>query len=327
MLQKHTKDTAKPRRFRKILRILLLLLLVGIIADILISTKGLTVTEYELDAADISSPIRIVQLTDLHDSVFGKNNSRLVHKVEEQEPDLILITGDLINSKSGSGPSVAVDLIQELCKIAPVYVSYGNQEVEADEQNTDETSLADDYSSAGAIVLEREWVDIEVNGTAIRLGGIYGNCLPDKFAQGTYREAESEFLKEFQDTDRYKILMCHIPISWINGLAAYDWDVDLVFSGHIHGGQVRLPFIGGVYAPDLGWFPGDCCGVYVTTESVWEDVFTYLKEYAKDKMDNSYYHEGRSYYETTIIVSRGLGNTEWVPRFNNIPEIVVTDLE
>ncbi|MCD8231855.1 MAG: metallophosphoesterase [Clostridiales bacterium] len=218
----------------------------------------------------------------------------MIALADEQSPDLILITGDLLDSRSDE-TDIAVSLIQNLSKIAPVYVSYGNHEVEYEEKYS--INLYDLYEEAGAVVLERSYEDISVNGQEIRLGGIYGYCLPDELATTEERALESDFLYEFQDTELYTMLMCHMPVCWMSQGSLEDWSVDCVLSGHVHGGQVIIPFIGGLYAPDFGWFPGKLEGLY----------------YSSDE-------------SKVMVLSRGLGSTEVIPRFNNIPEVVVVDL-
>ena len=252
----------------------------------------LTCTYYDISADDISSPIRIVQLTDLHNSVFGSNNKRLVEKVEQQEPDLILITGDLLDLKE-EDTDIAVSLISDLVNIAPVYFSYGNHEVAYGVSYGIE--LAELFSQAGAIVLEYSYEDIEICSQQLRIGGLYGYCKP--VSTNEANEDEEAFLSEFQDTDRYSILLCHMPYCWIVNDGISEWDIDCVFTGHVHGGQIRIPFIGGLWAPDQGWFPGEECGLYYSDDN-----------------------------EKVMVLSRGLGSTENIPRFNNIPEIVVVDL-
>ena len=264
-----------------------------IISDLFISKYSLCITEYSLESNKMSQPVRIVQLTDLHNSEFGKNNSTLVKSVSECDPDLILITGDsLVDSDDNT--SIATNLIENLSQIADVYVSVGNHEIDfAKHTGLDIMSL---YTAAGAIVLDEAYTDIEVNGQELRIGGVYGYCLPQRYEkeQG-FRQEQADFLSDFQNTNRYKVLMSHLPFAWWNYGFGNEWNVDLVLCGHTHGGQIIIPFVGGLYDAETGWFPGGVSG---------------------------YKHDGAD-----IIVSRGLGNTESIPRFNNIPEIVEIDIE
>lgn len=260
-----------------------------------ISAHGLTVTHYTLSIPELIAPVRIVHLTDLHNSVFGEDNKDLVDKTAAQAPDLILITGDLLNQNE-ERTDVAEGLISALSAVAPVYVSFGNHETAYIERYG--TDLRELYTAAGAVVLEREYTDVTVNGQTITLGGIYGYCLPAGLYENEHRFPEEyAFLTDFQKTEHFSLLMCHMPVSWIRYGSLGDWDVDVILSGHSHGGQVRFPLIGGLWAPDQGWFPGRMCGLYRSEDG-----------------------------SSTMELSRGLGNTESLPRFNNIPEIVVLDL-
>ena len=137
------------------------------------------------------------------------------------------------------------------------------------------------YSCKNKGCLYKKYVE-----TAPALGHEWGNA-----------KEQAEFLKEMEDTERYKILLSHIPNTWMYYDTAATFDLDLIFTGHVHGGQAILPFVGGLYAPDMGYFPGRLSGVY---------------------------EKGH----TQVILSRGLGsNTEVIPRFNNIPEIVEVELK
>lgn len=278
-----------------VLPLLVLLALACLCYNMLQSSKNsLEVSNYTIPANGFSETVRVVQLSDLHNSVFETEEHNLLRMVEQQQPDLIFLTGDLLNADDPS-TTVATDTIRELSAIAPVYVSLGNHEVEY-RQNFG-TDLVPLYEDAGATVLEREYLDIEVKGQAIRLGGIYGYCLPEKYLKtGEADEEECAFVSDFQDTDRYTILLCHMPVCWLINDGLDEWNVDCVFSGHVHGGQVIFPLIGGLYGPDFGWFPGRLEGVYRSGDE-----------------------------QKSLVLSRGLGSTERVPRFNNIPEIVTVD--
>lgn len=283
---------------KKLINIILFILLAfaTILAFSLYSSKYfLSESSYTIGSSKISEPIHIVQLTDLHNSEFGKNNSRLVKRVAAQKPDLILVTGDLLNQDE-ENTEIATTLIKGLAEIAPLYVSYGNHESGYERKyGIDLRAL---YTEAGATVLEYDWVDIIVNGQSIRLGGLYGYCVPGKYLKtGEARENECVFLEEFQDTDELTLLMCHMPVCWqVNG-SLDSWDVDIVFAGHSHGGQIRIPGVGGLWAPDRDWLPGKEQGLY----------------WSKDD-------------KKVLVLSRGLGNRDKLPRLNNTPEILIVDI-
>ena len=281
----------KRKKTTFIIAILSLLTIISVIS-LCTSTHALTITTYQL-SSNIPTSLRILQLTDLHNSEFGANNSRLVAAVRAQSPDLILLTGDLLNSDE-QRTDIATDLITQLCDIAPVYCSNGNHEVEYQEKyGVDVDEL---YREAGAVVLEKEYQDITVKNQMIRLGGIYGYCLPGD--TGEDWPEETAFLEDFQNTDLPTILLCHMPVCWMINGSLDEWNVDYVFAGHVHGGEVVLPFIGGLYGPDLGWFPGRMEGIFTSENK-----------------------------EKTLVLSRGLGTSERIPRFNNIPEIMVVDIQ
>ena len=284
----------KRKKTTFIIAILSLLTIISVIS-LCTSTHALTITTYQL-SSNIPTSLRILQLTDLHNSEFGANNSRLISTVRNQSPDLILLTGDLLNSDE-QRTDIATDLITRLCDIAPVYCSNGNHEVEYQEKyGVDVDEL---YREAGAVVLEKEYQDIIINDQKIRIGGIYGYCLPGKFLEtGEADQEETAFLEDFQNTDLPTILMCHMPVCWMINGSLDEWNVDYVFAGHVHGGEVILPFIGGLYGPDLGWFPGRMEGIFTSENK-----------------------------EKTLVLSRGLGTSERIPRFNNIPEIMVVDIQ
>ena len=236
--------------------------------------------EEEPETADAS--------TDSVDAVTGDETAA------EQQPDLIFITGDMINQDE-ENTEILCTLLEQLTAIAPVYYGFGNHE--RNWECGTQKELKDKIAQTGAIVLDCEYKDVTVKGQELRIGGYYGyyrqpGMLTKSEAQ---REKELAFADEFEDTDRIKILLCHIPTAWLDWEYIDKFPVDLVFCGHYHGGQIRLPLIGGLYAPNVGWFP----------------------EYTKGIFQGS---------EATCVLSAGLGNETWVPRVNNLPEIVVADL-
>lgn len=284
-------------RQHKWIFVIIMLLFSGIMAcqNLEQSKYSLSCYFYQVPSDKIDTTIRIVQLTDLHNSEFGESNQELIDRIASQLPDLILLTGDLLNSDEPV-TEIAENLIFSLCEIAPVYVSLGNHEVEYEQNYGVDISAL--YESAGATVLNHQYQDIIINNQPLRIGGIYGYCLPDKYLEtGEADLSECMFLWDFENTDRYKILLSHLPIAWLKNDGLEEWNIDCVFSGHLHGGQIILPGIGGVYAPDMGWFPGRLKGVFDS-------------------------EDGKRH----LVLSAGLGNTEVIPRFNNIPEIVCVDL-
>lgn len=258
--------------------------------DLILSQKYISVTRYIYKNSEIKQNFKIVQLTDLHNYQFGSKNQRLISKVKAESPDVIFLTGDMLNADE-ERTDILMNLIQQLVKIAPVYASLGNHEIEYVQLSGNRDLIAQ-MEEAGAVVLDKEYLDMEINGQEVRLGGVYGYVLsPDD-----KEDPEQTFMKEFQDTDRFKILLSHVPEGLLLWKSMEHWDVDLVFSGHVHGGQVRIPFVGGLYDPEEGYFP------------------TYTK---------GMFECGNG----TMVLSAGLGSSRGVPRVNNLPELVVCEVK
>lgn len=271
----------------------------GIIAAIslicsLLCFSRIGMTEYVMYSDKIDTPFRTILIADGHNAVFGEGNESLLSCIVDQSPDAILVVGDMVNGHEQQ-TEAAAQLLRGLCGIAPVYASYGNHEIWHEQEfGSDFEAL---YASCGAALLRDAWQDIEIGGQKIRLGGIYGYCLPESaLATGEARIEECEYLRQFQDTELFTLLLCHMPSGWNTFGGLEGWDVDCVLSGHAHGGQIILPLIGGVYAPDQGWFPGRVHGEFTSEDG-----------------------------ESTLIVTRGLGSSVKVPRIGNPPEIVVID--
>ncbi len=267
--------------------IIICVLLFGL--DLVLSQKYISVTRYMYENPEIKYNIKIVHLTDLHNYQYGTENHRLINKVKNESPDVVFLTGDMLNADE-ERTDILMNLIQQLVNIAPVYASLGNHELEY-MQLSGSRDLVAQMEEAGATVLDKQYIDMEIKNQKVRLGGIYGYVLsPDD-----KEDPEQTFMEEFQDTDRFKILLSHVPEGLLLWKSMEHWEVDLVFSGHVHGGQMRIPFVGGLYDPEEGFFP------------------TYTK---------GMYECGNG----TMVLSAGLGSSRGMLRVNNLPELVVCDV-
>ena len=280
---------------RKIIYLLLSLLIICFICiyEIYISYNSLEVNNYSITNSKINDSINVAIISDLHDNQLGENNKELIDKINSQSPDIILVIGDMVNSDSKNS-KIAINLMKELCKDNKVFFSLGNSDIDYIEAGT--SDLIKELEDVGVTVLDKAYEDIEINGNTIRIGGMYAYAFGlndfNSVDKDTMEEGVYDFLCDFQDTDNYKIMMAHRPDSFIFGNASEVWDIDLVVSGHTHGGQVVLPFLGGLYVGDQGFFP----------------------EYDKGLFDLN---------KIKILISSGLGaGKQKLPRFNNIPEIV-----
>ena len=271
-------------------------ILICLLISILLSKYVLTVSYYSLELDQVTELIRILQISDLHNAIFGKNNQYLIDVIEKHQPDLILMSGDMINEDE-QNLDVIVALIEQLSSSYPVYYSLGNHEVSYIQNEDDH--LIEELEKAGAHVLDFAYEDITINQQSLRIGGIYGYCLAEKYLETNEASIdECNFLTEFQTTENLTLLMSHLPIAWMINDGLDQWDVDVVVSGHLHGGVINIPFIGGIYGPDLVWFCGKVKGLFTSS-------------------DNKRY----------LIVSSGLGSHGLLPRVNNQPEIVIIDLK
>lgn len=262
---------------------------------VLIGNTHISTTSYSVALQNLGSSVRVILLSDLHGKSFGRENSRLIAKIEEQTPDVIFLDGDMIDRSADSADvQELLRLIKRLHEIAPVYFAPGNHELEY--MQTD-TSLLTQVAEAGAVVVNDSYADVTLAGQPLRIGGTMGHAFYFGRSEEEFSSSpEYQFLKAFEDTDVPKICLAHMPDTFIFNGAYNLWNVDLILSGHTHGGLIRLPFIGGLYAPMQGWFP----------------------EY-----DQGYFRLGE---HMQMVITSGLAGHGMIPRINNPPEIVVIDL-
>ncbi len=282
----NTMNLKKKRLLKLVSIIIIALLLLCICIDLIVSNLVITVSNYSLESEKIKEPVRLVVVADLHQKEFGKDNSRLIEKLRKQEPDLILTIGDLTKSKADKTEATAFleEFIPQLCKIAPVYSCLGNQERNHGSREALETAMIQN----GAVLLDLDYQDITVNDNNIRIGGLS--------YYRSWDEESNAYLQDYisEDEESFTLLLCHHPELYLWGIEQYP--LDLMVSGHTHGGMIRLPFIGALYAPEQGKLPNHAGGFY--------------------KMELGH-----------LAVCKGLGSSpENLPRFHNPPEIMVIDL-
>ena len=265
--------------------------LVVLIVWTLWGNTALEVNEYEVVSDRIPQGFegfRIAQVSDLHNAEFGEGNEKLIQLLSQTDPDIIVLTGDLIDSRH-TDIEIALDFARQAIKLAPVYYVSGNHEARVREYEDLKMGLAE----AGVVILENQNVQITREGESITLMGIDDPSFQEDYLFGDSESVARQAIDDLQnESEGYTILLSHRPELFD---LYVDTGMDLVFSGHAHGGQFRLPFVGGLVAPNQGFFP---------------------------KYDAGQFTEEN----TTMIVSRGVGNSIIPIRFNNRPEIVLVTL-
>ncbi len=253
-------------------------------------------TALELNAYTINSSklpknfdgYRIAHVSDLHNTQMGKDSEKLLTMLREAQPDIIAITGDLIDSRN-TNVDIALQFVQEAVKVAPCYYVTGNHEARVNEYN----ELKKGLEFVGVIVLEDDSVKLSIDGESITLLGVNDPSFQTDYLFGDSETIMRSKLTELnKDEDGFTILLSHRPELFD---IYEEHDIDLIFSGHAHGGQFRIPFIGGVMAPNQGFFP---------------------------EFDSGIYTDGN----TNMLVSRGVGNSILPLRINNRPEVLLVEL-
>ena len=276
---------------KKSILIASILILTGLIIWTLWGNIALEVNEYQITSDKIPeafSGFRIAQVSDLHNAEFGEGNCKLIGLLSQTDPDMIVLTGDLIDSRQ-TDIEIALEFAEQAMQISPVYFISGNHEARMREYDDLKMGLVD----AGVVVLENQQVQITKEGEHITLIGVDDPSFRTDYLFGDAESVIKQATADLQnETDSFTILLSHRPELFDTYV---DSGVDLVFSGHAHGGQFRIPLVGGLVAPNQGFFP---------------------------KYDAGQFNREN----TTMIVSRGVGNSIIPVRFNNRPEIIVVSL-
>lgn len=283
----------------KIIRKLLTILITFFIVELYIDSNFLQVTNITIKNKKIPSNFngyKILHLSDLHSKSFGEKNIDLINKINKINPDVIVMTGDMVNCNDVNYDSF-LNLVKGLSKKYKIYYIMGNHE---QSMEYEKRKVIFDFLEANEVkILDNEKIILENNNQTINLYGSWCNL---RYYSSSKIKEKYEFTSEVMDRimenspieeEKYNILLAHNP----NFIEAYTkWGADLVLSGHIHGGMVRMPYIGGIFSPDTMFFPKYTSGVYNVNDK-------------------------------KLIVSRGLGRGVRGFRFLNRPEINVITLQ
>ena len=257
------------------------------------NVNTLEVTKYVVENKKVPKEFdgyNIVQISDLHSKLFGENNKKLIQKIKSLNPDIVVVTGDLIDGENNNY-NVALDFMKEISKLYRVYYIIGNHE---------QKSLIKKYKDYFNKLHQIDFVNLDNNKVEIVKGdsniNLYGLTVPYSCYKYLFDNQETtsidiDFLEEKLgkvDREQFNILLAHTPFYFDE----YEkWGADLTLCGHVHGGIVRLPLVGGLLSPDRKFFPKYDLGEYIKNKS-------------------------------TMIVSKGLGGSKVLIRVNCKPEIV-----
>lgn len=282
----------KMRRKRMVILSVLLILAMLILPGFY---NGLRIQNYSIEVDEITNPIRIALVTDLHSCKYGEKEQELMEAIDSQNPDLVMLVGDIFDDVI---PDTNTEyLLQGIADLYPCYYVTGNHEYWSGSGFSEKMDILAKYS---IIRLSGKMETIAINGETINICGVddpdvYMSASADKYKDTVSFIDQLIHVRELSQNGHYTILLSHRPESF--ELYAYH-QFDLVLCGHAHGGQWRIPgIVNGLYAPNQGFFPKYAGGKYQAED-------------------------------TTMIVSRGLARESTrIPRFYNRPELVIVDLQ
>lgn len=270
------------------------LLLFFFIMIMVLDGNRFRVVSYEISHEKIKKPYTFVVLSDLHNKVYGKNHEKLIRAIEKEQPAGVLIAGDLLTAKPGYPLHLALDLLEQLAPKYPIYYGMGNHEARLFLYPEVYGTMGADYEEKlkglGISLLRNESRSL---GEDLVITGL--DMKREYYKRFKKTTMTTEYLKKTlgeKNKDKFQILLAHHP-DYFQEYSS--WGADLVLSGHVHGGMVRLPFLGGVISPALRLFP---------------------------KYDGGSFEEK----ESRMILSRGLGMHTIPVRLFNPGELVVLKL-
>lgn len=251
----------------------------------------LQVSNYNIKNNKIPSDFndyRIVQISDFHNTKSKTLTNNLVKEIEMQKPNIIVVTGDFVDS-SKTDIETAINFIRKINNIAPIYFISGNHEASI----SNYSKLKEKLEENKVIFLDNKIEELKINESTINLIGINDPLMVHENGVTHSEIVKIELDRAQYDENRYNILLSHRPELFDTYV---EKKIDLILAGHAHGGQIRIPLIGGIIAPNQGFFP---------------------------KYTNGIFEENK----TTMVISRGIGNSILPFRINNKPELVVITLQ
>lgn len=279
------------KTFKSKIKIIVVLIFIILFIWVLWANTALELNKYVIKSDKLPASFdgyRIAHISDLHNAEFGADNKRLLSIIKEADPDIVVITGDMIDSRK-TDTGVAIQFAEGAMRIAPCYYVTGNHESRILEYDAFEKNLKE----LGVTVLRDEKIKLQKSESSIELIGVDDPDFDDSFLYGDYEEGMYEKISDLKSANIYTMLLSHRPELF----DIYEKSgIDLVFTGHAHGGQFILPFAGGIVAPHQGLFPEYYTGKYTSKN-------------------------------TNMMVSRGIGNSLFPLRFNNRPEVILVELK
>lgn len=268
---------------------IIFVLIITLICNIIYCYNTINVNHYNIKSQKLQTNLRIVMISDLHMKDYGNNNEKLVNIIKKESPDIIAVLGDF-TVKDSTNYDIVLKLMPQLVNTAPTYYVLGNHELPI----LDTTNFTDDIKSTGVHLLINKSEYFEKDGEKILIGGIKQYPYYD-FQSPDFENEERYFLDDFieKEKENFGILLCHYPeyFMW----KFNEFDIDLMLCGHTHGGLIRIPFLGGLIAPEQGLFP---------------------------KYDMGYFESDTA----KMIVTSGLSTSSIIPRINNPGEVCVIDI-
>lgn len=283
------KDRKMPRWVRNTLRVIVavFLCLAVFLCVSAAFSRHYQITFYQDVCRFLTGNVRIIFISDLHSRQYGEGNAELLADISSLSPDIIVLGGDMINWNDTDYEPM-LDTCRKLAELAPVYAVLGNHECERVYNNGDQ-ALVGRFEDAGVHMLRNESKIVKIGDNSIQLVGIDGT------EAGFDKYGGKECMDQL-DTRRnmYRVVLTHAPVLFREKLVPYSYDLGL--AGHVHGGVVQIPRVGGLYSAEEGLLP----------------------EFSRGKYELS--------NGARLIIGAGLGDTGWFPRVNNRPELLVIDV-